>query len=145
MTEVERRLDNLEKRIARLEDREGYIMPFLDSIDDPWSHLVLESDFNREQRNGICDVMESTYQKLAAGADVTTREFENQMQPYMPDRPGEGIYNFIKGVLMVFARTGQWPDVVTRFRDSFNVPSGDKLALLDDAPQKRPARPSRHF
>jgi hypothetical protein len=88
----------------------------------------LDDDLTLNQVKGICDVLEQTYQALHKGGAIEAKDFERQLLPHIPAKAKNldtCAYDFIKGLLMTIAQTGQWDGVCDRFRRDFNVPLGN--------------------
>jgi hypothetical protein len=121
------RLDELERRIARLEYRDTYTLPILRKrFNDPLSFFVLEYDLGDKQLTGVCEVMETVHQALKRGEQTEEADFEKQLSPHIPQKwelGGSNGYLFIQALLRTFSRTGQWSNVVEHFdrRGDYNL------------------------
>jgi hypothetical protein len=120
--ELKNMIDELAKRITRLEYRDGLLCRLLDSRNDPEAHFILDNDIDDREWVRIEDVMESAHKALERGEPLEALHFEKQLLPAIPWRRKPGAYSFVQGLLSTFARTGRWHDVVEHFRGDFNVP-----------------------
>ena len=130
--DLEQRIADLEKHVERLQYRESWLLRLLDSRKDPLAYFVLETDLTAQQVQGLAAVMESAHKTLEAGRPFEALEFGKQLSPYIPakEKPGRIATPFIQRLLIVFAQTGQWQDVVEHFRRNFNVPPAEKTKKL---------------
>jgi hypothetical protein len=121
--DLENRLDDLEKRVTRLEYREDKIISIFRQEFVPLELFILQSDLNAEQVQGICDVMEYTHKMLAGGKPIDTKDFEKRLLSYIPEKekPGGIAYPFIQCMLGTFTRTGQWSDVCKHFKRDYSI------------------------
>jgi hypothetical protein len=126
--DLEQRIADLEKHVERLQYREGWLLRLLDSRNDPLAYFVLETDLTAQHVQGLAAVMESAHKTLEAGHSLESLDFTNQLSPHIPakEKPGRIATPFIQRLLIVFAQTGQWQDVVEHFRRDFNVPPAEK-------------------
>lgn len=95
---------------------------------NPFQYFIVESGLTDEQVKQICALMEETYTALVKRkAPTDAYEFEKQMMVHLPEKQKMGgvAYNFMKGLLITFDQTGQWPEVVEHYRRDFNVPVRD--------------------
>lgn len=128
---VERRLDELERRVARLEYREGCVIAVAHKEPGWQLHaFALENDLDGEQMQGVCDAMEACHKAIEKGEPMDAGQFEEWLRPHIPakEKPGGQCSPFIKCLLIRFTLTGQWSDVCDHFRRDFNVPPRDRLA-----------------
>jgi hypothetical protein len=126
--DLEQRISDLEKHVERLQYRESWLLRLLDSRKDPLAYFVLETDLTAQHVQGIAAVMESAHNTLEAGHPLEALDFQRQLSRYIPtkEKPGRVATPFIQRLLIVFAQTGQWQDVVEHFRRDFNVPPAEK-------------------
>ena len=128
----EQRIADLEKQVERLQYREGWLLRLLDSRKDPLAYFVLETDLTAQHAQGLAAVMESAHKTLEAGHPLGALDFQKQLSPHIPakEKPGGIADSFIRRLLIMFAQTGQWQDVVEHFQRDFNVPPAERTKKL---------------
>jgi hypothetical protein len=130
--DLEQRLADLEKHVEWLQYREGWLLHLLDSRKDPLAYFVLETALTAQHVQGLADVMESAHRTLESGHPLEALDFQRQLSHFIPakEKPGDIASFFIQRLLIMFAQTGQWPDVAEHFRHDFNVPPAENTKKL---------------
>lgn len=134
---LEQKLDRLEKRITRLEYREGRVRELVRPNERVLANFILEQDLDPEQLKGIFSVLEEVHDVLTIGTDRQLKRFglllneiffEKRLLAFVPEKSQSGIIQgFVKSLLMVLGSTGQYPAVFDHFQWIYNVPTRDQL------------------
>jgi hypothetical protein len=126
MQDFENRVTELEKKVKRLEFRDGYHSTLHSELKSHFRSLnvfILENELNRVQVTGICDVLNWANKLIEESNPAGARDLEDRMKPFITNtRFGISANRFIESLLYVLQQTGQWYQVVDHYRAYYHVP-----------------------
>lgn len=116
---TEHRIEELEKRVKHLEERDSYLAEIADFDNHPFLYTVLESNLTKDQVEEIYNLMDRVEASLKT-KPMGHYEFEQELYRIVPRMNGN--FSFAKSIVMTLHDEGQWEAVYQHLKkDGMNI------------------------